>query len=166
MKAAFIFIALLAPFAPAACNRATIETPGPQSTASAQPTNVKPQTLELTSVKIHKTRLNYSHKVREKDGKERVYEQAWLVLLSFKNSEPVMDTRIDFYIGDYRIPEYGGTNDGIYFRVYDESLLKSLNNQEISVGIDDKGKRSLGKKFSTEGYEALKLEEESAVLKR
>jgi hypothetical protein len=166
MKALFIFIVLLAPFAPAACNRATTQTPSSQAPAASSGAEVQPTPLELTGVELHKVRLSYPHKLREKDGKEKVYEQAWLVLFSFKNPPPTMDTRMDFYIGDYQVPEYGGSKNGIYFRIYEESLLRSLDEKEISVGVGGKKERSLGKKLSTKDYRKLSIEEESALLKR
>lgn len=163
MKALFLLIALSLPFAPAACNRAAVEQTAPSQGQTAQ---VKREPLELTGVDLHKVRLAAPHKRREQDGTEKVFDQAWLVLLSFRNPPPVTNTALDIFIGDYRIPEYGGFQNGIYFKIYDESLLSSLNGQEISAGVAGKKKQSLGRKFSTEGYAKLAVEEESAVLKR
>lgn len=166
MKALLIFIAFLLPFVPAACNRAATETSSSHTQTPSPATEVKHEPLELTSIEIHKVRLSYPQKLREKDGKERVYEQAWLVLLTFRNLGPVTDTGMDLFIGDYRVPEYGDFKGGIYFRVYDESLLRSLDEKEISVGVGGKKTQSLGKKLSTKDYGKLSIEEESAVLKR
>lgn len=168
MKALLVSIVLLIPFSPAACNRRAVsEQTAPQAQASGPTPEVKTEPLELTGVEIHRVKLSAAQKVRDNEGRERVYEQAWLVLLSFKNPPPVRNERMDFYIGDYRVPEYGGFKDGIYFRIYDESLLQSLNDQELSVGIaQEKQKTFLGKKFSTQGYNNLPEQEESAILKR
>ena len=166
MKALFIFILLLALFAPSACDRANTEMPSSQIPTAGPGADAEPEPLELTDIKLHKVRLSYQHKFREKDGKEKVYEQAWLVLLFFKTSLPVTDTSMDFYIGDYRVPEYGGFKDGIYFRIYDEGLLRSLDEKEVSVGVGGKKERSLGKKLTTKDYGKLPIEEESSVLKR
>ena len=82
--------------------------------------------------------------------------------------EPVagQNARTDIYIGDYRVPEYGGYKNGVYFKIYDENLLRSLNDQEVSIAVAGKKKQSLGRKFSTADYGRLSVEEESAVLKR
>jgi hypothetical protein len=164
MKA--LFIVLLALFAPSACDRTNTQVPSSQTPAARPGADAKPDSLELTDIELHKVRLSYPHKFREKDGNDKVYEQAWVVLLSFKTSLPVTDTSLDFYIGDYRVPEYGGFKDGIYFRIYEESLLRSLDEKEISVGVGGNKEQSLGKKLHTKDYGKLPIEEESAVLKR
>lgn len=165
MKALFIFFALFVPFAPAACSRTVEQTP-PVQQAQAPATEVRQEPLELTGIELHRVKLAAPHKMRDKDEKERVFDQAWLVLLTFKNELPVRNMRTDIYVGEYRVPEYGGYKTGVYFKIYDENLLRSLNDQEISVAPAGKKKQSLGRKLSTTDYERLPVEEESAVLKR
>ena len=122
--------------------------------------------MELTGIELHKVKLAAPHKMRDKDQKERTFDQAWVVLLSFKNRLPVRNARTDIYIGDYLVPEYGGHKNGVYFKIYDENLLRSLNDQEVSIAVGGKKKQSLGRKFSSADYARLSVEEESAVLKR
>ena len=165
MKALFILIALLVSFAPAACNRAAEQTPPAQQAKSPEP-EVRQEPMELREIELHKVKLAAPHKVRDKNQKERVFDQAWLVLLSFKNQLPVRNMRTEIYIGDYRVPEYGGYKNGIYFKIYDENLLRSLNDQEVSLAVAGKKKQSTGRKFLTADYARLSVEEESAVLKR
>jgi len=167
MKALFILIALVVPFAPAACNSTVQQTPPAQQAQSPEPAaEVREEPVELTGIELHKVKLAAPHKMRDKDQKERVFDQAWLVLLAFKNRPPVRDMRTDIYIGDYRVPEYGGYKNGVYFKIYDESLLRSLNDQDISIAVGGRAKQSLGRKFSTADYARLSVEDEAAVLKR
>lgn len=170
MKTLFMSIALVVPFAPAACNSSvqqTTPTQQAQTPAPAAPaTEVREEPIELTGIELHKVKLAAPYKMRDKDKKERVFDQAWLVLLAFKNPLPVRNMQTDIYIGDYRVPEYGGYRNGVYFKIYEESLLRSLNDKEVSVGVDGEAKRSLGRKFSTADYARLAIEEERAVLKR
>ncbi len=164
MKASFILIALLAQLV--ACNRSANPTSSPPGSPQTTVVQEKRDPLELTAIEIHKVRLDYPHKLREAEGKERVYEQAWLILFSFKNLGPPRDTAMNLFIGDYRIPEYAGFQEGIYFRIYEERLMESLDGQEVSVGSAGKKMKSLGKRFYTQGYQNLSLEKESTVLKR
>jgi hypothetical protein len=166
MKALLLIIALLVPFAPAACNSAVEQPTPPQAQTTAPAPEVPQEPMELTGIELHKVKLAAPHKIRAKDQKERVFDQAWLVLLSFKNRLPARNARTDIYIGDYRVPEYGGHRNGVYFKIYDENLLRSLNDQEVSIAVAGKKKQSLGRKFSTADYARLSVEEESAVLKR
>lgn len=165
MKVLSIFIALLVQLSPTACNRSGTKTSSPAQSTPVTTTEAEKR-LELTAIELHKVKLEYPHKVRDKDGPEKAYAEAWLVLLSFRNLPPAADMGMDLFIGDYRIPEYGGFKDGIYFRIYDEQLLQSLNGKEVSVSFAGEKMKSLNKKFSSDGYKKLSVEEESAVLKR
>jgi hypothetical protein len=165
MKELFLFITLLA-LAPAACNRSTNQTPSPPPPTAGPTAEPSRGPLELSAIELHKVKLTHPQKLREKEGQEKVYDQAWLVMLFFKNLGPVSNTGMDLFIGDYRIPEYGGFNEGIYFRIYEERQLRSLNGGEVSVSFAGMKMHSLGRKFSTENYEKLSLEEESKLLKR
>jgi len=166
MKAFFISIALLAQLAPMGCNRSAKQTSPSEGPTPISLTEIKREPLELTAIELHMVRLEYPHKLREKDGKEKIYERAWLALFSFKSLGPVTDMGMNLFIGDYRIPEYGGFKEGVYFRIYDEQLLQSLNGKEVSVSFAGEKMKSLGKNFSSDGYKKLSVEEESAVLKR
>ena len=73
---------------------------------------------------------------------------------------------IDFYIGDYRIPEYGGRENRIYFRIHDPKLLESLDGQTISYQVANQGKVSLGKKFVKPDTKTMKVVSEESVIKR
>ena len=165
MKALFIFIALLAQLSPTACNRSGTQTASPTPPATVTAPQVKTR-LELKTIELHKVKLAYPHKLRDKEGKEKVYEQAWLVKFFLNNLGPPRDMGMDLFIGDYRIPEYGSFEEGIYFRIYEESLLASLEGKDVSVSFSEEKRESLQKTFSIQGYKQLSVEEEPAVLNR
>lgn len=166
MRALFATVVLLAQLSPAACTRPTDRATSSQGPTPSPASSPESNAVELTAVELHKVRLDSPHKLRDENGTERAYEQAWLVTLSFRNRPPVRDVGMDLFVGDYRVPEYGGLKDGIYFRIYEDRLLQSLDGQEISVGFEGKKLKSLGKRLSTQGYAELPVKEEKAVLKR
>ncbi len=71
-----------------------------------------------------------------KNGEEKSYTKAHKVSLQ-GNFMVDRAIPVEIYIGDYKVPEYGGAADGIYFKIYDKELLKSLNNQFIAYGFDN-----------------------------
>ena len=66
----------------------------------------------------------------------------------------------ELYIGDYRIPEYGGTHDGLYFRIYDQKLLARLENKEFRYRFGPGEVRSLDTRFSMKGFHTMKIQKE------
>ena len=89
-------------------------------------------TLHLAGYEVHFVKAKNIYQYRTDKNELRKADAAYLVLLNLQSLPPVTNTRINFYIGDYKIPEYGGTKKGIYFRIYDPVLLTKLNNQPIS----------------------------------
>jgi hypothetical protein len=164
MKTAWICLALLAL---AACNRTAQTTAAGEDTTTTVQTVAPPvEPIELTGIDLHFVNLPYAFIFSDSLGGERAYKQAWMVLLHFKKPLPITDMGRNFFIGDYRIPEYGDSRDGIYFRIYEESQLLALDSQEVFMQFDNGKKETLGQKFSTQGYKALVPEEENVLLKR
>ncbi len=80
----------------------------------------------ISRAEVYLVKLDY-----EVTHTNKTYDRAWLVKLKVENLPIYYDSRIDFFIGDQRIPEYGGTEDGIYFRVYERDSLTNMSDAEI-----------------------------------
>jgi len=99
---------------------------------SGDGTDQKP--LRLKEYSVHKVKLSFPYKMKSsnlENGEEKVYETAWLVKLELENMPTTYGPKIDFFVGEYKIPEYGGWKDGIYFRIYDEKVLEMINGQQF-----------------------------------
>jgi hypothetical protein len=133
------------------------------STTTAQ---VLERPVVLSNYRVHYVRLPYAHNVISDKGDRRSFSNAWLVVFSLQNLGAPRGLATEFYIGEYRIPEYGGVTNGIYFRIYEEAKLRSLDGQEISMRDSGAKRTSLNQKFVLPDLKTLQPEEESAVLKR
>jgi hypothetical protein len=123
-------------------------------------------TLELKDVQVYQVQAKEPYTYKDKENKTKEVNTAYLVKLVFdKRPQPTND-RIDFYIGDYRIPEYGGTSEGIYFRLIEPGLLDKLNNQAIGYQIGSQQKVSLKKNFMKPDTRTLKPQTEESILKQ
>lgn len=119
----------------------------------------KAGTVGLSSYEIVQLELRKPVRLRDAEGKEQSYERAYLVTLkgTFPRDQGI---GMELFIGDYRVPEYGGTKDGIYFRIYDEEILNSLEGKDFRYRIGRTEIRSLGKRFSTKGARPFKTQKE------
>jgi hypothetical protein len=54
---------------------------------------------------------------------------------------------VDVFIGDYIVPEYGGTSEGIYFRIYEEKLLEKLAGLPFSYGFEGQKVKTTAVRF-------------------
>ncbi len=79
-------------------------------------------------------------------GEKIKYEKAYVIKL-MGNIDVSGAIPVDIYIGDYKIPEYGGTKDGIYFKIYDEKLLKDLENKPFGYGFQKRKIKTFDLKF-------------------
>lgn len=137
--------------------------PAPTESTSAQP--IKKEPLELSKMAVHKVKLPYTHKIQGAKGQVTEYNEAWLVVFDLKNLGSPTDLGLNFFIGDYQIPEYGGAPNGIYFRIYEEKALRSLQENEISFQVQGGPKTPLNQKFMLPELEKLSIEDETAVIK-
>lgn len=72
----------------------------------------------------------------DEKGQKKSYSKAYVVRLKGNFGE-VRAIPVDIFIGDYKVPEYGGTEDGIYFKIYDEKLLQKLENKAFGYGYQN-----------------------------
>jgi len=102
-----------------------------QSTQTKEEATAR-DSLQLVDYSIHFVELPFEYAITDSLGKKKHYVEAWLVKMQWKNMSAYPAQKVDFFIGDYRITEYGGWEKGIYFRIYDKQLLDKLNAKEIS----------------------------------
>ncbi|OLC28330.1 MAG: hypothetical protein AUH31_09505 [Armatimonadetes bacterium 13_1_40CM_64_14] len=111
--------------------------------------------IRLTSYEIAQIELKKPVRLRDTEGRERTYDRAYLVTL--KGTFPRDQARgLELYIGDYRVPEYGGTPDGLYFRIYDDKLLPRLEGKEFRYRFATTEIRSFAVRFSAKRFRPFK----------
>lgn len=79
-------------------------------------------------------------------GEKQAFDKYYVVYLNGNFGE-VRAQALEIFIGNYKISEYGGTPDGIYFKVYDETLLKRLEGKTFAFGYQGKKMPGLDKPF-------------------
>ena len=122
--------------------------------------------IVLQDFAVYRVQGKKPFKYRDENFNLKESKTAYLVTFTFASEPKVMNTHVNFYMGDYRIPEYGGLEKGIYFRFYDPRLLESLNGKDILYQVGNQKKISLGKKFVTPNLRELKLISEEEIIKR
>ncbi len=139
----------------ASCSLLAGLTPARAQTSSRE----KPLNVKINSYEIVRLELKTPVRLRDAEGKEQSYERAYLVTLkgTFPRDEGL---GMELYIGDYRVPEYGGTKDGIYFRIYDEKVLNNLEGKEFRYRFGPTEIHSLEKRFSTKEARPFKTQRE------
>ena len=121
--------------------------------------------IELKEYAVHQVQGKKPYKFLDKDNKLKESKTAYLITFTFDQKQKPMNVATNFYIGDYRIPEYGGTENGIYFRLIDPALLGKLNNQMIWYQISNTDRLSLKKEFVIPDIKNMKIENEENLLK-
>jgi hypothetical protein len=90
--------------------------------------------VELRGYEAYHVRLAQPFTRLEANGEKRTATEAYVVRLKISRPE-FWGEKIDYFVGDYRIPEYGGWAEGIYFKVYDRDLFESLRGGELRYRI-------------------------------
>lgn len=115
--------------------------------------------VKLVSYEIVRLELKKPIRLLDSEGKEQRYESAYLVTV--KGTFPRnLGMGFELFIGDYRVPEYGGTRDGLYFRIYDEKLLARLEGKEFRYRFGSPEIRGLDVRFSMKSAQPLKIQKE------
>ena len=97
-----------------------------KETEVSQIETIQQESLEISNVEVSLVELDYRMKAND-----TAYSQAWLIQLEIPNFPKYSGSKVDFYVGDYKVPEYGETEDGIYFRVFEKDKLERMNAAEI-----------------------------------
>jgi hypothetical protein len=119
----------------------------------------KSEPVRLISYQIAQLELKKTVRLLDTEGKEQKYDRAYVVTL--KGTFPLNQALgLELYIGDYRVPEYGSTRDGLYFRIYGEKLLARLEGKEFRYRFASPEIRSFDMRFSTKSSQPLKIQKE------
>ncbi len=115
--------------------------------------------VRLISYEIAQLELKKPIRLLDSEGKEQKYDRAYVVTL--KGTFPLNQAlAFELFIGDYRIPEYGSSRDGLYFRIYDERVLARLEGKEFRYRFASPEIRSFDMRFSAKGSQPLKIQKE------
>ena len=87
----------------------------------AQKPKEDPHKINITSYEILVQELKKPYIKIDGKGMKRSYTKVYIIKLKGYFGE-VGAIPVDIFIGNYKVPEYGGTKDGIYFKVYEEKL--------------------------------------------
>lgn len=108
-----------------------------QKQANTQQTNLtpthQPEPVKLVGYTLHFVKLPFPYMPAEQQGAKKTYTHAWLVLFELENMPTSSSLQTDFFIGKHHVPEYGGWEKGIYFRIYDSAELENLKGSEILI---------------------------------
>ena len=124
----------------------------------------KPLLLKLESVDIHKVVLARPFTKREANQTSE-YKVAYLVMLAFEHPKS-WGPKIDLFIGDYRVQEYGGWSQGIYIKFYKPELLMKLNGQELRYRYIEETIRNFERKLNVPDLNKLNIEKEFDVVRK
>jgi len=115
----------------------------------------RPRGIEIRSYEIALADLERPETRLDAKGVKRTFGQVYIVELKGDFGEPGA-IPVDIYIGDHKIEEYGGTRDGIYFKVYDEALFDRLEGQPFAYGFEGQRVGALDLRFTTRGQRPFK----------
>ena len=121
--------------------------------------------MAIKEISVHFVEAKEMYRYRDTAYKLHESKTAYLVFMDLDNMPTKASSALNIYIGDYKIPEYGGTFTGIYFRIYDQKLLKRLDKQTIYYQIDKGEKRSLNRQFIIPQQQSMKKQTEEDVMK-
>jgi hypothetical protein len=130
-----------------------------RSTQSAGPAATK---LVLHGYDIVLMKLSRPATVAVPPDKPRQYSSVYVVRLKL-DRPATMGPALDIYIGDYRVTEFGGLPDGIYFKVYDLDQLRKLAGGEMKCRQAGRPVQSLGQRFEVPEVSKIPVVSESEV---
>lgn len=119
----------------------------------------KREPIRLISYEVVQLELKKTVRLLDHEGKEQKYDRAYVVTL--KGTFPLNQAvGFELYVGDYRVPEYGSTSDGLYFRIYDEKILARLEDKEFRYRFGPGEMHNLGTHFSVKSFHPFKIQKE------
>jgi len=119
----------------------------------------KREPIRMTSYDVVQLDLKKTMRLLDAEGKEQKYDRAYVVTV--KGTFPLNESLgFELYVGDYRVPEYGSTRDGLYFRIYDEKLLSHLEDKEFRYRFGPGELHNLDTRFSLKSLRPFKIQKE------
>lgn len=115
-----------------------------------------PRAEKLQLSKIEVARLALDRPVRQPDaaGVPKDWSEAYLVRLEMERPD-FWNEIVRLYVGDWQVPEYGGWERGIYFKVYDPAFLTRLNGGELRYRIGRGQAQSFGRRLEVPPLDRL-----------
>lgn len=104
----------------------------------------KEEPMELRSVEVYEVMLEKPARHVDAAGEMRTWDTAYMVRLGLPEP-PAMGPRLDVFLGEERLGEYGGWEGGIYFWVYDSARLETLDEKPVSVSFAGAERREIGR---------------------
>lgn len=115
--------------------------------------------LKLHGQEVLRIELEQPFRSADEHGVSKSYSSAWLVRLQVDRPD-FFGEAVRFYVGDFEVPEYGGWEKGIYFKVYDRALLTRLRGRELRYRIGHTRVQSFSQSFDVPDLETLPLRQE------
>lgn len=116
------------------------------TTVAAQERVTYQEEIRITGYEIRVQEFKKPFERIDEKGAMRRYSKAYVVHVRGSFGEP-RAIPVEVYIGDYKVPEYGGTKDGIYFKIYDEELLQRLNGKPFGFGFENQKVKTFEVRF-------------------
>lgn len=113
----------------------------------AQQREEKPREIRVSGYEIFEQDFEKPLIRLDERGARRSYTRAYVVHLKGNFGE-IRAIPVDIFIGDYKVPEYGGTKEGVYFRIYDEKLLEKLEGRPFAYGFQGQKIKTFEIRFS------------------
>lgn len=124
----------------------------------------EPFAPRIRSLEIHRVSLERPRMIDTAAGPREVRE-AYLVLLQMEKPK-FYGPALEILVGDWKVPEYGESDGGIYFRIYDPALLRRLAGQELRYRVAKGPAGSLRTTFAVPRLEDLPLMQEREILSK
>lgn len=112
--------------------------------------------VTISAYDIYEQRLKQPMTVMDIRGVKKTTEKIYIVELKGEFDEPGA-IPVDIFIGDYKVPEYGGTKEGIYFKIYDGELLQRLEAKPFGYGYKDQKIKTFKLKFKPSLLKPFKI---------
>jgi hypothetical protein len=155
MRLNVVCLLCLPAFLLTSCSRA-------QQSRSTQPAGPAAAKLVLHGYDIVLMKLSRPATVAVPPDKPRQFDSVYVVRLKL-DKPPTAGPALDIYIGDYRVPEYGGLPDGFYFKVYDLDQLRKLAGGEMKCRQAGRPVQSLERRFEVPEASRVPVVNESEV---
>lgn len=117
------------------------------------------ETFRLNGVEVLRVDLREPVDRPDAAGEVRTWHQAFMVRLALPQP-PAWGPAFDLFLGEERVAEYGGWEEGVYFWVYDPARLEALRGRTISYRFDRGPRTEIGSLDFADSRELKTVREE------